>query len=169
MADYNLDNPDLESTQLYYNYGVPLPIITTSPTAVPGDVTVINTINGGGGGQATGPTITLGSNWSGVNFIASAGTVNIEITNAANARTALEAAKSGVNSDLTQFTVLTGSGGWTIWTGTPDKTSHATYSGTASVGYVQAEIQTLMDKVQQLSEAFKALQDTLLAGGEIKP
>jgi hypothetical protein len=103
MAEFEIDNPDLQSTQLYYNYGVPLPPFTTSPTVISGDVTVVTTINGGGGGQATGPSITLGSNWSGVNFVASAGNVNIEISNAANARTALGAAKSSINTDITQL------------------------------------------------------------------
>ncbi len=170
MSDFDAGNPDInDPTQFYYNQATQIPPITFTPNIITGDVTVVTTINGGGGGQATGPAITLGSNWSGINFIASAGNVNIEITSAVNARTALGAAASGVNSDLTQFTALTGSGGWTIWTGTPDKTSHATYSGTASVGYVQAELQAVMDKLQQVTEAFKALQDTLLAGGEIKP
>lgn len=167
MAVY--DNNILLDSEITYQQYQPPVITQTDITNITGDVTIITTINGGGGGQATGPTITLGSNWSGVNFIASGSNLNIEITNAANARAALSAAKSGVNSDLTQFTALTGSGGWAIWTGTPDKASHATYSGTASVGYVQAELQGVMDKLQQITEAFKALQDTLLAGGEIKP
>lgn len=167
MADIFDTNAYLQSDFTYQAYSQPPP--TAPTTIVTGDTTIITTINGGGGGRATGPSITITSSWAGVNFIASAGTITLEIANATAARGALSAAKSGVNSDLTQFTALTGSGGWSIWTGTPDQTSHATYSGTASVGYVQAELQGVMDKLQQITEAFKALQDTLLAGGEIKP
>lgn len=55
--------------------------------------------------------------------------------------------------------------GWTAWTGSSDKTSHATYSGTASVGYVQLELQGVMDKLKQQTEAHKALIDVLIAAG----
>lgn len=104
MAD-NMDsaNPEIQPQQIYYNYSIQLPPLAISSTTITGDVTVVTTINGGGGGQATGPAITLGSNWNGVNFVASAGNVNLDILNAANARTDLGAAASGVNTDITQL------------------------------------------------------------------
>lgn len=171
MGDFDTGNPDVnDPTQFYYNQGVPLPPVTISPTIITGDVTVVTTLNGGGGGQATGPSITFGSNWSGVNFIASAGNVNIEITNAANARAALGAAKSGSNGDITDFTGLSGNTGWSNWTGTQDKTSHSTYPATvASAAYDQTQMQALMDKMQQQTEAFFALLTALFAWGGVKP
>lgn len=102
MADIGNENFGLVADYTYEQYKPPLTPLLTTPT-VTGDITVISTINGGGGGQATGPAITLGSNWSGINFIASAGNVNIEITNAANARAALGAAASGINTDITEL------------------------------------------------------------------
>jgi hypothetical protein len=104
MADSrDSDNPDLSAVQTYYNWAVQLPPSTTNPAVISGDTTIITTINGGGGGQATGPAITLGSNWNGVNFVASAGSVNLDILNAANARADLGAAASGVNTDITEL------------------------------------------------------------------
>jgi hypothetical protein len=104
VAD-NMDsaNPEIQPQQIYYNYAVILPPSTTNPAVISGDTTIITTINGGGGGQATGPAITLGSNWNGVNFVASAGSVNLDILNAANARADLGAAASGVNTDITEL------------------------------------------------------------------
>jgi hypothetical protein len=96
-------NVELQPQQIYYNYAVILPPSTTNPAVISGDTTIITTINGGGGGQATGPAITLGSNWNGVNFVASAGSVNLDILNAANARADLGAAASGVNTDITEL------------------------------------------------------------------
>ncbi len=49
--------------------------------------------------------------------------------------------------------------GWTADTGTASKASHATYSGTASVGYVQAEMQALMDAVLGVTQSMKAIKD----------
>ncbi len=167
MADIGDANFGLVADYTYEQYKPPLTPLQIAPT-VTGDVTVVTTINGGGGGQATGPAITLGSNWSGVNFVASAGNVNIEITNAANARAALGAAKSGVNADITQFTALTGNGGFNAWTGTPDQASHATFSGTASVGYVQAEMQAVMDSLEEATGLIMALLTALLASGVIE-
>lgn len=61
--------------------------------------------------------------------------------------------------------VVTPNAGWAAWTGSSDKTSHASYSGTASVAYVQLELQGVMDKLKQQTEAHKALIDALLAAG----
>jgi hypothetical protein len=169
VSDSTIGNVDVDPTGLYIYYNVPQLPLSATEINISGDViTNVTTINGGGGGRATGPSVTFAGS-DGADFVASQTTITWVISNPTTMRTALSAAKSGVNSDITQFTALTGSSGWSIWTGTPDKTSHATYSGTASIGYVQAELQAVMDKLQQVTEAFKALQDTLLAGGEIKP
>jgi hypothetical protein len=153
MGAFDIGNPDAnDPTQFYYNQGIPLPPATVSPTIITGDVTVITTINGGGGGQATGPSITLGSNWSGVNFVASAGNVNIEITNAANARAALGAAASGVNTDITQL-----NGASKV-----DVSSHYEVAGTQVVGAQQPAIPDATGGVTIDAEARAAL-NTLLA------
>lgn len=135
---------------------------------------VVTTING-----ASGPNINLASSvgflftgapngnitMSGTLLLANGGT---GATSAVGARSNLGAAESGVNGDITMFTALSGSGGWQAWTGNSDKTTHATYTGTASVGYVQAELQGVMNKLQETTEALKALLDTLLGSGVIK-
>lgn len=103
MADsIDSTNPDLNATQIYYNYAIQLPPAPIIATNITGDVTVITTINGNSG-QATGPTITLSGGSTGYEFIASAGTVALAVDNAATARTAISAAKSGVNTDITQL------------------------------------------------------------------
>jgi hypothetical protein len=160
-------NPDLNATQIYYYYGIQLPPDTFTTTNISGDVTVITTINGNSG-QATGPTITLSGGSTGYEFIASAGTVSLAVDNATTVRTSISAAKSGVNADITQFTGLAGNTGFNVWTGTPDQASHATYSGTASVGYVQAELQGVMDSLQQATGLIMALLTALLANGAVE-
>jgi hypothetical protein len=160
-------NPDLNATQIYYNYAIQLPPAPTIATNISGDVTVITTINGNSG-QATGPTITLSGGSTGYEFIASAGTVSLAVDNATTVRTSISAAKSGVNADITQFTGLAGNTGFNAWTGTPDQASHATYSGTASVGYVQAELQGVMDSLQQTTGLIMALLTALLANGAVE-
>lgn len=77
--------------------------------------------------------------------------------------TADSATSTGIK--WTTPSVITPSAGWTAWTGSSDKASHATYSGTASVAYVQLELQGVMDKLKQQTEAHKALIDALLAAG----
>lgn len=173
--DINIDtSPQL----LYDQYQVTVPQIIT-PTIVEG-TTVITTINGGGGGNATGPTITFSGGTTGLNFVGSgnsltmAGTLVVAnggtgATTAAGARTNLSAAKSGSNADITDFTGLTGNTGFGADTGVADKTSHATYPATtASVGYVQAELQGVMDKLKQATEELKAIKDALLAWGGLE-
>jgi len=49
--------------------------------------------------------------------------------------------------------------GWAADTGTASKASHATYSGTASAGYVQAEMQAVMDAVRDVTQSMKAMKD----------
>ena len=123
-------------------------------------VTAVTNING-----AAGPNVTFNGTAAGFSFSPAGNEVIFSVSNAATARTALGAAKSGANDNINTFTALTGNTGWSAWTGTSDKTAHATYSGTASVGYVQAELQGVMDKLKQITEAYKALQDVLLGIG----
>lgn len=167
----------LNSDYAYQEYVQPS--VEPSITNIEGGNTIITTINGGGGGQATGNTVTISGGTTGLTFTAANNTITLSgtlgisnggsgATTAAGARANFGAAASGVNADITMFTGLAGSGGWNAWTGTSDKTSHATFSGTASVGYVQAELQAVMDKLKETTETLKGLLDTLLASGVIK-
>ncbi len=92
---------DVDPSQIYTQYDVPQ-VINADITNITGGTTV-TTINGGGGGSATGPNVTIGSTWNGVNFVASGNSLNLDITNAASARSDLGAAASGVNTDITQL------------------------------------------------------------------
>lgn len=167
MASGDEYNPDLDPSQIYYNWAVALPPAPTITTNISGDVTVVTTINGNSG-QATGPTITLSGGATGYEFNATAGTVTLAVDNAATVRASISAAKSGVNADISQFTGLTGNTGFNAWTGTPDQASHATFSGTASVGYVQAEMQAVMDSLQEATGLIMALLTALLANGVVE-
>jgi hypothetical protein len=102
MAGETDQNLQLSSDFTAQQYSPPVPAIPTNIVNL-GATTVVTTINGGGGGQATGPAITFNSAWSGVDYTATAGNVTLTIVNAANARAALGAAKSGVNTDITQL------------------------------------------------------------------
>src|SRR5690349_22163896 len=152
MADFDLFNYDTNPPAIYQQYAPA--VSSTSITTNLGDITtIVTTINGGGGGRATGPAIIIGSNWPGVNFVATGNNqLNLDILNANNARGALGAAESGANSDINTFSSLTGSGGWSMWTGTPDKGPHATFSGTAGAAYSQAEMQAVMDSLKNVTE-----------------
>lgn len=173
--DINIDT----SPQLQYEQYQ----ITVSQTIIPQVITgtvQITTINGGGGGQVTGPTITISGGTTGLNFVGTGDSITLNgtlvvanggtgATTAAGARSNLSAAKSGSNADITDFTGLTGNTGFGADTGTADKTSHATYPATtASVGYVQAESQGLMDKMKAVTEEVKAIKDALLAWGGLE-
>lgn len=57
--------------------------------------------------------------------------------------------------------------GWAADTGTAKRTTNATYTGTAEVGYTQATVQALMDKVRDLSQTIKALKDDMITHGLI--
>jgi flagellin-like hook-associated protein FlgL len=163
--DYNLQ---LNADYTTQEYSPPPPGSITQVTNISGDTTIINTINGGGGGRASGSVVTFTGGVTGYDFDASGNTVTLIVTNAATVRSAIGAAASGVNADITQFTGLTGNTGFNAWTGTPDQASHATYSGTASVGYVQAELQGVMDAVQQATGLIMALLTALLANGVVE-
>lgn len=168
----------LNSDYTYQEYAPPL-VDVSNVTNITGTVTIITTINGGGGGKVTGPSITLSGGVTGMTFTGNGSTLTMSgtltvanggtgSTTAAGARTNLGAAKSGVNADITMFTGLSGVGGWNSWIGTGDRTAHATYSETADVAYNQAKEQALMDKVKELTEALKALIDTGLGSGTLE-
>src|SRR5262249_28789753 len=74
---YELDNPDLNTNQLYYNYAVPLASVST--TIFEGDitnVTQITTINGNSG-KITGPTVTISGGSTGLTFTAATNTITL--------------------------------------------------------------------------------------------
>jgi hypothetical protein len=102
MATEFDQNLQLSSDFTAQQYAPPVPAIPTNIVNL-GATTVVTTINGGGGGQATGPAITFNSAWSGVDYTATAGNVTLTIVNAANARAALGAAKSGINTDISEL------------------------------------------------------------------
>lgn len=167
----------LNSDYAYQEYVQPS--FEPSITNIEGGNTIITTINGGGGGQVTGPNITISGGLTGLTFVGSgnsltmSGTLGISnggtgATTAAAARGNLGAAKSGVNDDITMFTALAGVGGFGAWTGTSTKTGQTTYSATADALYNPAQIQALMDKVQQLTEFVKALVDAHHASGVLE-
>lgn len=165
MALYD-DNLQIQPDFTYQQYSQP-PSPTIAPTVVQGSAPVV-TINGNSG-NATGPTVTVSGGLTGYSFNASGNALTLTVANPTTVRTSISAAKSGVNSDLTSFTTLTGSTGWNAWTGGSDKSSNATFSGTASAGYVQAELQAVMNSLQETTEALKALIDTLLLSGVLRP
>lgn len=181
---WDLVNPDTDPNMIYYNiYSSTLsqPVITTTVTG--GTIAPVTTINGNSGQAATGPSITLtgGStgliftgagntiSLSGVLVAANGGTGQLSYTKgdllAASAATTLTKLTAGTNNarlaaDSTQTTGLiwiNASTGWSNWTGTDSRAAHATYSGTASVGYVQAELQGVMDALKNVTEAMKSL------------
>jgi hypothetical protein len=164
MASYDdyLTNP----YDIYQQYTQP----TVSPSTIniSGEPTVITTINGNSG-QATGPAITITGGTTGYAFDATAGSLTLVVSNAATVRASISAAKSGANADINTFSALTGNTGFSAWTGTADGSAHATYpTTTASVGYVASELQGVMDKLKQITEAHKKLVDALLASGVLE-
>lgn len=161
MANLSDVNIDTSGSLIYSDYSSGGPVTFDIP-AVPGS-TAITVING-----ASGPTLTFSGGASGYDFVPGGTTITLTVSNAATVRSSISAAKSGANSDINTFSALTGSSGWSAWTGSSDKTTHATYSGTASVGYVQAELQGAMDALKHATEFIKALVDTLLASGVLK-
>lgn len=157
--DYNIL---LDTEFTYQQYAPP---VTPPPDLVniSGNVTIINTINGGGGGQATGPTITISGGSTGMNFVASGSAIALEgtlivanggtgATSAAGARSNLGAAASGVNTDITQL-----NGASQV-----DVSSHYAVSGTQVVTAQQPAIPDVSGGVTIDTEARAAI-NTLLA------
>jgi hypothetical protein len=77
---YDLYNVDLDPNTIYYNVYSSTLVQPTITTNISGDVITITTINGGGGGQATGPQITISGGLTGMNFVASGNTIALEGT-----------------------------------------------------------------------------------------
>lgn len=169
MATIGDENLPLTSDFTYQQYTPPtFPSTTFNIVGDSSGASPVTTINGNSG-QVVGPTITITGGSTGYEFQGSSGTLSLVVGNAATVRSSISAAKSGSNSDISDFTGLTGNTGWTNWTGTQDKTSHATYPATvAAVTYDQTQMQDLMDKMQQQTEAFFALLTTLFAWGGIE-
>ncbi len=151
----------------YQQYSQP-PAVTTNITIGDATLAPVTTVNGNSG-QATGPTITISGGSTGYNFNASAGAVTLVVGNATTVRTSISAAQSGANADINTFSALTGNGGVNPWTGTPNGSSQSTYPATvASAAYVQAEMQGLMDKMQDVTEFMMFLVAALLAPGVVE-
>lgn len=156
------DDFTTDSDQIYQQYAnQPSTFVPTE--GIPGAVSV-TTING-----VTGPAVNFDGSAIGFSFSPAGTDIIFSVSNAATARGALGAAKSGANADITSFTGLTGNTGFVAWTGTADGSTHATYPATtASVGYVAAELQGVMDKLKQATELIKKLLDANLAAGIIE-
>jgi hypothetical protein len=168
MADVGDANLQLTADFTAQQYAPPaFPTTTFNIVGDSSGASPVTTINGNSG-QVVGPSITISGGSTGYDFQGSSGTLSLVVGNAATVRSSISAAKSGVNADISQFTGLTGNTGFNAWTGTPDQTSHATFSGTASVGYVQAELQAVMDSLQQATGLIMALLTALLANGVIE-
>lgn len=164
---YDYTNIDVDPPLLEQQYSATVTQTFAQPV-IPEGTTVVTTINAGGGGHANGPNVTFSGGATGYDFSGAGSTITLAVSNATTVRTSISAAKSGVNADITQFTGLVGNTGFNAWTGTPDQASHATFSGTASVGYVQAELQAVMDSLEQATGLIMALLTALLANGVIE-
>lgn len=67
-------------------------------------------------------------------------------------------------SNISIGITVTPTGGWVAWSGTNDKTSHATFApATASVAYDATQIQSILDELVIVTQAFKALLDANFA------
>lgn len=133
------------------------PIVPTGPAGVV-PITSISGGSSGFGASIVGALATLVSALTTKGDLYTYSTQGTRLPVAAN--------DARLTSDSTQATGLkwiAASTGWTAWTGSVNRSTHVTYSGTASAGYVQAEVQAVMDKLQQQTEAFKALVDDLIA------
>lgn len=161
IYDYNIL---LDSEFTYQQYAPPV-TMPTNITNVSGDVTIVTNING-----ATGGTINFNGAAIGYLFTGNpGGVVTMSVSNPALARAAINAAVSGANNDITSFSALTGNTGVNPWTGTPNGSSQSTYPATvASALYSQAEMQGLMDKMQDVTEFMMFLVAALLAPGIVE-
>lgn len=162
MATIGDENLPLTSDFTYQQYAPP--VLESPVPIVEGGTVVITTING-----ATGPSITISGGVTGYSFNTSGGTITLTVSSAATVRSSIGAAASGANADINSFTALTGNTGFAAWSGTADKTTHATYPTTvAAVAYDQTQMQGIMDKMKEITEAFKAVEDALLSWGGLE-
>ena len=89
------------------------------------------------------------------------------LADALAAQTTASAALTQAVAD-TRYVQMDVGAAWTAATGTASRATFATYAGqTISVGYVQAEVQTIDDHVKVLSQRLKALIDDLKANGTL--
>lgn len=189
MAD--TDNPDLNPYQQYYNYAVPLPPDPVT-NIFTGDVNLfVTTING-----ATGPSISINTNLSGLSFNTSGSTITLSGTLgaasggtgqssftkgdllAASAATTLS--KLAVGSDnarlaassaaLTGLIWILASTGWGAASGTLSRAAYTSYAGqTVSNPPTQAEVQQVDDALKLLSQTVAALITDLTTQKLINP
>jgi hypothetical protein len=178
----------------YQEYSIPPPSL--SVTNIAGDVSVVTTINGGGGGQATGPNVTFSGGATGLNFTASGNTITLSGTLAAasggtgqssyakgdllaaSAATVLSKLTVGANNarlaadsaTLTGLIWILASTGWGAASGTLSRAAYAAYAGqTVSNPPTQVEVQAIDDALKLLSETVAALITDLTAQKLLNP
>lgn len=166
MLDLNIDvSPSAIPLQTASAGQLPSPIFEPSPGS-----TFVGTLNAQTGNVALGGGSTGFAFPSGGGVITMTGPLTTKgdlytRTGATGIRLAVGGDNSRLAADSTQATGLTwinASTGWTAWTGAATRTSQATYpTTTASVGYIQAELQGVMDALKHVTEAFKAALDDL--------
>ena len=101
MAMYD-DNLALNNDYTAETYSPPIvPLIV--PVVEGGVAAPVVTINGNSGSGAAGPTVTFSGGSTGYGFTATASTITLTVVDAAAARAAISAAKSGVNTDITEL------------------------------------------------------------------
>jgi hypothetical protein len=91
-------NVETQPQQIYYNYAIPLPPTTTVTNIDGTAATVVVSING-----ASGPSITISAGSTGYEFNTSGSTITLTVDNAATVRSSISAAKSSVNTDITEL------------------------------------------------------------------
>jgi hypothetical protein len=151
-------NVELEPQQIYYNYAIPLPPTTTITNIDGTTSTVVVNING-----ASGPSITISAGSTGYEFNTSGSTITLVVDNAATVRSSISAAKSGINTDITELNgasqvdvssryevsgvqvVQQRDTGWTAPTGTGSKAGYDT--STATLTQVAETLKELIDQV----------------------
>lgn len=72
-----LDNPDLDAAQIYYNWAVPLPPSTSLTITDSGGLAPVTTINVDSGTAVSGPTITITGASSGFTFAGAGHTISL--------------------------------------------------------------------------------------------
>src|SRR5260370_31819071 len=98
----DLYNIDTDPAQLYQQYAPPVP--PPIPPIIPvGGVAPVVTINGNSGAGASGPNVNFSGGATGYGFDATGSAITMTVANATTVRTSISAAKSGVNTDITQL------------------------------------------------------------------